>query len=166
MQRPDSICCATSSNNSAGGCESASMKISQSPEAAAAPQFRARAIWFCDSNTTVAPAARAISPVRSVELLSHTINSLSHLRHANDWVADWIARRESPINRSSLNAGMTIEMRTRIIWWNRGVIQIKCNSSHGFDSDEVRGRRRRARSDAPHPRTLSSLRQVLFKEKL
>ena len=32
------------------------------------------------SNTTWAPAARAISAVRSVELLSHTINSISQWR--------------------------------------------------------------------------------------
>ena len=44
-------------NNSALGCESASTKMNQSPLAAAAPEFRARAIWLTGSNTTSAPAA-------------------------------------------------------------------------------------------------------------
>ncbi len=43
-QWPETICSATSANSPALGCESASTKISQSPDAASAPQLRARAI--------------------------------------------------------------------------------------------------------------------------
>ena len=40
-----------------------------------APQLRARPIWFTGSKTTVAPAVRAMSAVRSAELLSQTMSS-------------------------------------------------------------------------------------------
>src|ERR1700733_6813097 len=60
---PFVICAATSENNAAEGCEPAATKTSQSPVAAAAPQLRARAIWFTGSKTTVAPASRAICAV-------------------------------------------------------------------------------------------------------
>src|SRR5262249_58223728 len=71
MHRPSAIVAATSSNSAWLGCESASTNTSQSPLARAAPALRARAIWLTGSNTTAAPSARAISAVRSVELLSH-----------------------------------------------------------------------------------------------
>src|SRR5206468_120823 len=74
--RPPSMTPARSANNSWLGYESASMNTSQSPEAAEAPLFRAREIWLTGSNTTDAPAARAFSAVRSVELLSQTMTSL------------------------------------------------------------------------------------------
>ncbi len=111
-QRPEIICSATSASNSALGCESASTKMSQLPVAAATPALRAREIWFTGSNTTVAPAARAISAVRSVELLSQTINSVSQPIFANAAAADLILASDSPSSRSSLNAGMTIEIFT------------------------------------------------------
>ncbi len=79
--------------------------------AAAAPEFRARAIWLTGSNTTVAPPPRAaISAVRSVELLSHTINSTSQPRRVNAPAAALICASDSPSNRSSLNAGMTMDI--------------------------------------------------------
>ncbi len=109
---PTRICSATSANNSALGCESASTKTSQSPVATAAPEFRARAIWLTGSNTTVAPAARAISAVRSVELLSHTINSTSQPRDVNAPAANLICASDAPSSRSSLKAGITMEIFT------------------------------------------------------
>src|SRR5579864_8517488 len=110
-QWPDWICAATSSNSSALGWESASTKISQSPLAAAAPQLRARALWFTGSHTTVAPAARTSSDVRSVELLSHTMSSDCQLRREKAAMAALTWRKDSSINRSSLNAGITTEIR-------------------------------------------------------
>src|SRR5204863_1944061 len=73
---PLSITWRTSSNKGGVGEESASTKRSQSPDAAAAPALRAREIWLSGSNTTCAPAARATSAVRSVELLSQTMSSV------------------------------------------------------------------------------------------
>src|SRR6266487_3756040 len=69
---------AASRKSSALGWESASTKKIQSPRARAAPVLRARPIWLTGSNTTCAPAPFAISAVRSVELLSHTIRSEEH----------------------------------------------------------------------------------------
>jgi hypothetical protein len=64
------------------------------------------------SKTTVAPAARAISAVRSVELLSQTINSVSQPMRVNAPAADLIRASDAPSSRSSLNAGTTIEIFT------------------------------------------------------
>lgn len=99
-----------SANNSALGCESASTKISQPPVAADAPVFLARAIWLIGSNTTSAPAVRAISAVRSVELLSHTINSVCQPVFMKTFAATLIWASDSPSRRSSLKAGMTMEI--------------------------------------------------------
>jgi hypothetical protein len=74
--------------------------------------FRARAIWLTGSKTTRAPAARAISAVRSSELLSQTINSAGQPRSANASMAQRMLRSESANSRSSLKAGTTIETRT------------------------------------------------------
>ena len=98
--------------SSAPGCESASTKTSQSPLAAAAPEFLARAIWLIASKTTIAPATRAISAVWSVELLSQTINSVSQPIFTNAPAADLICTSDSPIKSSSLKAGTTIEIFT------------------------------------------------------
>jgi hypothetical protein len=92
------------------GSESASRKKIQSPSAAAAPALRARLIWFTGSNTTRAPASRAISAVRSVELLSHTMSSDVQPRRSNASMAAWMLRSDSGSNRSSLNAGTTTEI--------------------------------------------------------
>jgi hypothetical protein len=100
--RPVAMASAASASNSREGWESASMKSSHSPVAAAAPQFRARAIWLIGSNTTRAPSARAISAVRSVELLSHTINSVSQPRSRKADAAAWMLRNEAPSSFSSL----------------------------------------------------------------
>ena len=86
------------------------MKISQSPLAAAVPLLRARPIWLIGSKTTCAPAACASSAVRSVELLSHTINSLAQPRCENAAVAMLIRRSVSAISFSSLKAGTMIEI--------------------------------------------------------
>ena len=86
--------------------------MSQSPVAPRAPVFRARLIWFTGSKTTVAPAARAMSAVRSVELLSQTTISLSHPSEAKAARAASMLRRVSPRSFSSLNAGMTMEIFT------------------------------------------------------
>src|SRR5437762_4952455 len=89
------------------------MNTSQSPVAAEAPLFRAREIWFSGSKTTVAPAARAFSAVRSVELLSHTMISLSQPGAEKAPVAALILRSERAMNFSSLNAGTMTEIFTR-----------------------------------------------------
>src|SRR5580765_2695391 len=102
-----------SSNKSRLGYESASTNTSQSPVAAEAPLLRAREIWFIGSNTTVASAARAFSAVRSVELLSQTMSSLSQPSAAKASVAALILRSERAMNFSSLNAGTMIEIFTR-----------------------------------------------------
>src|SRR6266568_1516841 len=104
---------ARSANNSRLGYESASTNTSQSPVAAEAPLLRAREIWFKGSNTTVAPAARAFSAVRSVELLSQTMTSLSQPSEEKASVAALILRSERAMNFSSLNAGTMIEIFTR-----------------------------------------------------
>ena len=83
---PVAICAATSSKSAALGCESASMKMSQSPVAALAPRLRARPIWLMGSKMTLAPAARATSAVRSVELLSQTMSSAaSRVAQRRSW---------------------------------------------------------------------------------
>ena len=46
-------------------------------------QCCARPIWLIGSKTTIAPAAAAISPVRSVELLSQTTTSVVQPAAAN-----------------------------------------------------------------------------------
>src|SRR5438034_26505 len=84
---------ARSANNSRLGYESASTNTSQSPVAAEAPLLRAREIWFIGSNTTVASAARAFSAVRSVELLSQTMSSLSQPKEEKASVAALILRK-------------------------------------------------------------------------
>src|SRR5436190_18310565 len=104
---------ARSANNSRLGYESASTNTSQSPVAAEAPLLRAREIWFIGSNTTVASAARAFSAVRSVELLSQTMISLSQPSEEKAFVAALILRSERAMNFSSLNAGTMIEIFTR-----------------------------------------------------
>ena len=86
------------------------MKMSQSPDAAAAPEFRARAIWLIGSKTTLAAAARAISAVLSVELLSQTMSSVSQPRLRKAGKAALMWRRVSPRRRSSLKAGMMTEI--------------------------------------------------------
>src|SRR5439155_1572933 len=96
--------------SSALGLESASTKKIQSPRARAAPVFRARPIWLTGSNTTCAPAPLAISAVRSVELLSHTISSDSQPSRANPSIAAPMLESEPRSNRSSLNAGTTTEI--------------------------------------------------------
>src|SRR6266566_9089046 len=65
------------------------------------------------SATTVAPAARAISAVRSVELLSQTISSVSHPRCQNCALAAWTRARVSPMSRCSLKAGIMMEILKR-----------------------------------------------------
>src|SRR5262245_16866688 len=102
-----------SSNKSRLGYESASTNTSQSPVAAEAPLLRAREIWFTGSNTTVASAARAFSAVRSVELLSQTMSSLSQPSDVKAAVAALIRRSDRAMNFSSLNAGTMIEIFTR-----------------------------------------------------
>jgi hypothetical protein len=109
-QRPSANCAATSRNNSGLGRESASTKINQSPVAAAAPVFRARAIWLMGSKTTWAPAANAISAVRSVELLLQTMISEDQSRSTNTEAAACTCLRVSPQSRSSLKAGIIIEI--------------------------------------------------------
>src|SRR5688572_30981790 len=89
------------------------MNSSQSPEAHHAPVLRARPIWLIGSKTTIAPAAAAISAVRSLELLSHTISSISQPAAANADDAALIAASDRGSRRSSLNAGTTIEIFTR-----------------------------------------------------
>ena len=101
---------AVSANNSGDTTESASVKTSQSPEAAAAPLFRAREIWLIGSNTTLAPCWQATSAVRSVELLSHTISSLSQPRSAKTACAVRMPRRAWGRSFSSLNAGTMTEI--------------------------------------------------------
>src|SRR6266540_5284288 len=105
---------ATSANNSRLGYESASTNTSQSPVAAAAPVLRAREIWLTGSKTTVAPAARAFSAVRSVELLSHTMISLSQPSKEKAPAAALILRSARAMNFSSLNAGTMTEIFIRI----------------------------------------------------
>src|SRR6266576_3050267 len=51
-----------------------------------------------------------MSAVRSVELLSQTMSSDSQPKAANAARAEFIWARVSPSNRSSLNAGMRIEI--------------------------------------------------------
>ena len=119
---PETICSATSANNSLLGFESASTKISQSPVAAAAPVFLARAIWLMGSNTTLAPPALASSSVRSVELLLQTINSVSQLHRENSVIASRILASVSPIRRSSLKAGTTIEIFIFRIFFRIGML--------------------------------------------
>src|SRR6266581_6634231 len=96
--------------SSTPGLESASTKKIQSPPARAAPVLRARPIWLTGSNTTCAPAPFAISAVRSVELLSHTISSDSQPSRANPPMAARIPESEPGSNRSSLKAGTTTEI--------------------------------------------------------
>src|SRR6478672_8435952 len=84
--------------------------MSQSPEAAAAPVLRARPIWLMGSKATSAPASRANSAVRSVELLSQTISSVSQLRRLNAPRFSRIVRSVCLINSSSLKAGTIIEI--------------------------------------------------------
>src|SRR5919106_319316 len=100
----------TSANSAALGQESASTKTSQSPVALAAPALRARAIWFTGSKTTIAPAAAAISAVRSVELLLQTINSDDQLTASNACMAARMLLKVSGSRRSSLKAGTTTEI--------------------------------------------------------
>src|SRR6185312_2941343 len=88
----------------------ASTNSSQSPPAAIPPRFRAREIWFTGSNTILAPAARAVFAVPSVELLSQTITSLSQPSSENAALASWMAPSERAIIFSSLNAGTTMEI--------------------------------------------------------
>src|SRR2546427_2244121 len=107
------ITTARSANNSRLGYESASTNTNQSPVAAEAPLLRAREIWFIASNTTVASAARAFSAVRSVELLSQTMISLSQPSEEKASDAALILRSERAMNFSSLNAGTMIEIFTR-----------------------------------------------------
>src|SRR5215831_11966619 len=114
MHRPSAIVAATSSNSAELGCESASTNTSQSPLARAAPVLRARAIWLTGSNTTVAPSARAISAVRSVELLSQTIVSVAQPRASNAADAARTLASVAGSSFSSLNAGMTIEIFTAL----------------------------------------------------
>jgi len=64
--------------------------MSQSPVAARAPELRARAIWLTGSKTTLAPAARAMSAVRSVELLSQTMISLCQPSRVKASRAAWM----------------------------------------------------------------------------
>src|SRR5438552_14493435 len=86
------------------------MNTSQSPVAADAPRFRAREIWLSGSKTTLAPAARAFSAVRSVELLSQTMISFSQPNAEKALVAAMILRSDRPMNFSSLKAGTTTEI--------------------------------------------------------
>src|SRR5256885_12935552 len=86
------------------------MNTSQSPVAADAPRFRAREIWLSGSKTTMAPAARAFSAVRSVELLSQTMISLSQPKEEKASVAAVILRSDRAMNFSSLNAGTMTEI--------------------------------------------------------
>src|SRR6266849_6599778 len=101
---------AASRKSSTLGLESASTKKIQSPPAQAAPALRARPIWLTGSNTTCVPKPFAISAVRSVELLSHTISSDSQPSRANPSMAARMLESEPGSNRSSLNAGTTTEI--------------------------------------------------------
>lgn len=109
-QRPERMCLATSANSSGEGWESASMNSNQSPWAAAAPELRARPIWLTGSKTTVAPAARAMAGVWSVELLSQTISSESQFAVVNAERAWLMAARVWASKRASLKAGTTTEI--------------------------------------------------------
>src|SRR5437773_6706125 len=62
------------------------------------------------SKTTLAPAARANSAVLSFELLSQTMISVSHPRSRKTSAAALMCCRVSAMRRSSLNAGITIEI--------------------------------------------------------
>src|SRR5215470_6152537 len=114
MHRPSAIVAATSSNSAWLGCESASTNTSQSPLARAAPALRARAIWLTGSNTTIAPSARAMSAVPSVELLSQTIVSVGQPRASNATAAARTLASVAGSSFSSLNAGMTTEIFTAL----------------------------------------------------
>src|SRR5712691_7709667 len=109
-QRPARMASAASRKSSTVGVESASTKKIQSPPAQAAPALRARPIWLTGSNTTCAPAPFAISAVRSVELLSHTISSDFQPSRANPSIAARTLESEPGSSRSSLNAGTTTEI--------------------------------------------------------
>ena len=89
-------------------------QAAESPPARAAPVFRARAIWLTGSKTTIAPAARAISAVRSVELLSQTMSPRAHARASNAAVARGCCGASPAAAFSSLNAGTTIEIFTTL----------------------------------------------------
>ena len=88
------------------------MKSNHVPRATRAPALRAPAIPRSDSNTTRAPARRAIAEVSSVDALSQTMVSQVRL-------SDWFARSASPIRPSvcsrhsaSFQAGITTERST------------------------------------------------------
>jgi hypothetical protein len=87
------------------------MKINQSPVACAAPVLRAREIWFSGSKTTSAPAERAISAVRSLELLSQTMISDVQPSRSKTGLAAAMLCSVPPSRASSLKAGMTMEIR-------------------------------------------------------
>jgi len=70
--------------------------------------LRAREIWLCGSNTTRAPAARAISAVRSVELLSQTTSSQPPAA-SKARAAALMFSSVPASSRSSLNAGTTTD---------------------------------------------------------
>src|SRR5205809_7543006 len=106
---------ARSANNSRLGYESASTNTSQSPVASEAPLLRAREIWFIGSNTTFASAARGFYAVRSVELLSQTMISLSQPSEEKASDDALIVGSERSINFSSLTAETMNEIFTRTI---------------------------------------------------
>src|SRR5437016_1132519 len=109
-RHPARMASAASRKSSTRGYESASTKKIQSPPAQAAPVLRARPIWLTGSNTTCAPRPVAISAVRSVELLSHTISSDFQPSRANPSMAARTLESEPGSSRSSLNAGTTTEI--------------------------------------------------------
>ncbi len=108
-RHPPSIAAAASAKSSLLGRESASMNTSHSPPAARIPALRAREIWFTGSKTTRAPAARAISAVPSLELLSQTTSSHAQPRASNAAAAARMLARDAASSPSSLNAGTITE---------------------------------------------------------
>lgn len=115
-QLPFSMRLAVAEKSGAAGKESASTKMSQSPVAAEAPRLRAREIWLIGSKITMAPASRAISEVRSVELLSQTTISQCQPRSVKALQAERIAARDLPSSFSSLKAGTTTEIFINSGW--------------------------------------------------
>src|SRR5438046_2774595 len=90
-------------------CVSASRNRNQSPVAALAPAFLARAIWLMGSKTTWTPALLAISAVPSVELLSTTMISDSKSERALARKADERCCTQLAMPLTSLKAGMMTE---------------------------------------------------------
>src|SRR5262249_50892093 len=100
----NSIWPARSPKSQSLGKESTSMKTTQFPGGTEGSRFRGLEIWLIGSQTTFAPSVSAMLAVRSVELLSQTISSLSHPSVSKAHAAFLIAARQEGSNRSSLKA--------------------------------------------------------------